>query len=137
MSDIFVIQEMQSKGIVSYYTRFVHSDIDISGPVATELQRDALEHFRCDHLKYNEVHIHGPYKSVHDSHIYFSPNNYDDSKVYGYWATRYTKLIKAEARVKELESKIEKAINYVDEYLVHGDEGLMNEMKDAMMMEIE
>ena len=44
---------------------------------------------------------------------------------------------KAEARAKELESKIEKAINYVDEYLVHGDEGLMNEMKDAMMMEDE
>ena len=106
MSDIFVIQEMQSKGIVSYYTRFVHSDVDISGPVVTELQRDALEYFRCDHLKYDEVHIHGPYKSVHDSHIYFSPNNYDDSKVYGYGATRYTKLIKAEARVKELEAAI-------------------------------
>ena len=44
---------------------------------------------------------------------------------------------KAEALAKELESKIEKAINYVDEYLVHGDEGLMNEMKDAMMMEDE
>ena len=43
----------------------------------------------------------------------------------------------AEERVKELESKIEKAINYVDEYLVHGDEGLMNELKDAMMMEDE
>ena len=40
-------------------------------------------------------------------------------------------------KIKELESKIEKAINYVDEYLVHGDEGLMNEMKDAMMMEDE
>ena len=40
-------------------------------------------------------------------------------------------------KIKELESKIEKAINYVDEYLVNGDEGLMNEMKDAMMMEDE
>jgi len=40
-------------------------------------------------------------------------------------------------RAERAESKIEKAINYVDEYLVHGDEGLMNEMKDAMMMEDE
>ena len=46
-------------------------------------------------------------------------------------------LGEAKEKIKELESKIEKAINYVDEYLVHGDEGLMNEMKDAMMMEDE
>ena len=45
--------------------------------------------------------------------------------------------VEAKEKIKELESKIEKAINYVDEYLVHGDEGLMNELKDAMMMEIE
>lgn len=40
-------------------------------------------------------------------------------------------------RADKAEAQAQKALEYAEKYLALGDEGLMNEMKDAMMMEDE